>query len=82
MNARKRRILLITSVPVIVVTALVIIVSFMPPGPLELVVTGTVSDAATRDPILGARVFDDAYGPGSSWDNIRPSDRAPWGGGH
>jgi hypothetical protein len=79
MNGKKRRTLLIISVPVVVVAAVVIIGSFIPSGPPDLVVTGTVSDAATRNPIAGARVFDDGYGPEPSWDEMRPGDRAPWG---
>ncbi|MHC4520552.1 MAG: carboxypeptidase-like regulatory domain-containing protein, partial [Planctomycetota bacterium] len=71
--------LLIIGVPVVALAALVIAVSFRPPGPPELVVTGTVTDAATGNPIAGARVFDDGYGPAPPWDEIRPGDRAPWG---
>lgn len=40
------------------------------PGPPSLTIKGTVTDAETGNPIAGARIFDDPYGPGPDWQKI------------
>ena len=39
-------------------------------GPPGLVITGSVTDAESGQPIAGAKIFDDPYGPGPDWKKI------------
>ena len=48
-------------------------------GPPELVIKGTVTDAETGEPIAGARVFDDGYGPEPDWTKIQRDKQSEWG---
>lgn len=48
-------------------------------GPPELVIRGTVTDAETGEPIAGAKVFDDGYGPEPDWTKIQPDKQSEWG---
>ena len=51
-----------------------------PPG---LVITGTVTDAESGQPIAGAKIFDDPYGPGPDWEKVESGYYEPnlphWG---
>lgn len=49
------------------------------PGPPKLVIKGIVTDLQTGEPIAGAKVFDDGYGPAPDWNKIKPDQRAEWG---
>ena len=64
---------------VVIIAGLVAVNSCEPPGPPEQVIKGAVTDASTGQPISGARVSDDGYGPAPSWGVIRAGDCAPWG---
>jgi hypothetical protein len=79
MSANKNKTSIVFALAAAVAFVLVTCVSCMPPGPPELVITGTVTDADTGRPIAGAKVSDDEYGPQPAWENIRPGDCAPWG---
>ncbi len=52
-------------------------------GPPVLVITGTVTDAQSGQPIAGAKVFDDPYGPGPDWEKVESGFYEPnlphWG---
>ena len=65
-------------VGIVVVIAVWLVV--MPSGPPNFVIRGTVSDARTGQPIAGAKVSDDGYGPKASWDTIRAGSCMQWGG--
>lgn len=39
-------------------------------GPPKLVITGTVTDAESGQPIAGAKVFDDGYADDPDWEKI------------
>jgi prepilin-type processing-associated H-X9-DG protein len=47
--------------------------------PPELVIKGVVTDAETGEPVAGAKVFDDGYGPEPDWNIIQPDERSEWG---
>ncbi|MCK4887210.1 MAG: hypothetical protein KAS96_07455, partial [Planctomycetes bacterium] len=53
------------------------------PGLPGLTIKGRVTDTATGEPIAGARIYDDPYGPGPDWQKIERGFYAPnlpqWG---
>lgn len=69
----------LAGIPAVIAVAFAVVVLCQPPGPPELVVSGVVTDAATGNPVAGAKVFDDGYGPQPSWEVIQPGHRARWG---
>jgi hypothetical protein len=66
----------IVTVCAFVIIALPII---KPGGPPGLVITGTVTDAKTGQPIAGAKVSDGRYGPKPQWSTIQAGDCAAHG---
>ncbi|MDT8301835.1 MAG: M56 family metallopeptidase, partial [Sedimentisphaerales bacterium] len=64
---------------VIITGAILLPMASSMPGPPGLVIKGVVKDAQTGEPIAGARVFDDGYGPEPDWEQIRPDERYRWG---
>ncbi len=48
-------------------------------GPPGLVITGTVTDTESGQPIAGAKVFDDGYANDPDWENVEPDKRSEWG---
>ena len=52
-------------------------------GPPVLVITGTVTDAASGQPIAGAKVFDDGYAHDPDWEKVESGFYEPnlphWG---
>ncbi len=66
-------------VVVIIIGAILLPMACSMPGSPELVIKGVVKDAYTNEPIAGARVFDDGYGPESDWEQIKADVRSEWG---
>jgi len=64
---------------VIIIAAILLPMATCTPGPPGLVIKGTVKDAQTGEPIAGARVFDDGYGPKPNWEQIKADVRSEWG---
>jgi len=64
---------------VIIIAAILLPMAACAPGPPGLVIKGIVKDARTGEPIAGARVFDDGYGPKPSWEQIKADVRSEWG---
>jgi len=64
---------------VIIAAAILLPMATCKPGPPSLVIKGVVKDAQTGEPIAGARVFDDGYGPKPSWEQIKANERSEWG---
>ncbi len=64
---------------VIITGAILLPMAKSMPGPPKLVIKGVVKDTQTNEPIAGARVCDDGYGPGPKWEQIRPDVRCQWG---
>ncbi len=64
---------------VIIIGAILLPMASSMQGPPKLVIKGVVKDATTNEPIAGARVFDDKYGPEPVWEQIRPDQRSKWG---
>ena len=52
---------------------------FTDPGPLALLITGTVTDAQTAKPIAGVKVSDGQYGPKPDWNQIQVGTAANHG---
>lgn len=48
-------------------------------GEPTLVIKGTVTNLATEEPIAGAKVFDDGYGPGPDWQKVKAGEQFEWG---
>ena len=52
-------------------------------GPPRLVITGTVTDAESGQPIAGAKVFDDGYADDPDWEKVESEfyepNLPPWG---
>jgi beta-lactamase regulating signal transducer with metallopeptidase domain len=70
----------ILGLAVVIITAAILLpMATCTPGPPSLVIKGTVKDAQTGEPIAGARVFDDGYGPKPNWEQIRADVRSEWG---
>ena len=63
-----------------IVVVIAVWLAVMPSGPPNLVIRGTVTDARTGQPIAGAKVSDDGYGPKASWDTIRAGSCMQWDG--
>ncbi len=63
---------------IIAATILLPMATCTPDSP-GLVIKGTVKDAQTGEPIAGARVFDDGYGPKPDWGQIKADVRSEWG---
>ena len=64
---------------VIVIAAILLPMATCTPGPPSLVIKGVVKDVQTGEPIAGARVFDDGYGPEPNWEQIKADVRSEWG---
>ncbi len=64
---------------VIIIAAILLPMATCTPGTPELIIKGTVKDAQTGEPIAGARVFDDGYGPKPIWEQIKADERSEWG---
>ncbi|HUU16914.1 MAG TPA: M56 family metallopeptidase [Sedimentisphaerales bacterium] len=64
---------------VIIIAAILLPMATCTPGPPSLVIKGVVKDAQTGEPIAGARVFDDGYGPKPNWEQIKADERSEWG---
>ncbi len=64
---------------VIITAAILLPMAKSMPGPPELIIKGIVKDAQTGEPIAGARVFDDGYGPEPNWEQIKADERSEWG---
>ena len=65
---------------IIIITAAILLpMAAFKPGPPSLVIKGVVKDAQTGEPIAGARVFDDGYGPKPDWEQIKANERSEWG---
>jgi hypothetical protein len=64
---------------VIIVAAILLPMAACTSGPPSLVIKGVVKDAQTQEPIAGARVFDDGYGPKPNWEQIKADERSEWG---
>ena len=64
---------------VIIIAAILLPMATCTPGPPSLVIKGVVKDAQTGEPIAGARVFDDGYGPKPNWEQIKADVRSEWG---
>jgi beta-lactamase regulating signal transducer with metallopeptidase domain len=64
---------------VIIIGAILLPMANSMSGPPKLVIKGIVKDVQTGEPIAGARVFDDGYGPEPVWEQIRPDQRSRWG---
>jgi len=64
---------------VIIIAAILLPMAKSMPGPPELIIKGIVKDAKTEEPIAGARVFDDGYGPKPDWEQIKANERSEWG---
>jgi len=76
----KRAKLGILGLAVIIITAAILLpMAACTPGPPSLVIKGVVKDAQTGEPIAGARVFDDGYGPKPNWEQIKADVRSEWG---
>jgi beta-lactamase regulating signal transducer with metallopeptidase domain len=45
----------------------------------QFVIKGTVTNVNTGEPIAGAKVFDDRYGPGADWNNIKSGEQFKFG---
>ncbi|MCH7557642.1 MAG: HEAT repeat domain-containing protein [Planctomycetes bacterium] len=70
----------ILGLAVVIITAAILLpMATSKPGPPSLVIKGTVKDAQTGEPIAGARVFDDGYGPEPNWEQIKADERSEWG---
>jgi len=79
MTAKKKKILIVAGIILGVPVAIIVFLSCLPAGPPDLIITGVVTDANTGQPIAGAKVSDDGYGPKPSWGSIRAGDCSPWG---
>ncbi len=76
----KRAKLGILGLAVVIITAAILLpMAKSMPGPPELNIKGIVKDAQTGEPIAGARVFDDGYGPKPNWEQIKANVRSEWG---
>lgn len=68
---------------VCVMSATVLPMAKLDPGPPGLTIKGRITDAITGKPIAGARIFDDPYGPGPDWQKIESGfyepDLPQWG---
>ncbi len=64
---------------VIIIAAILLPMAKSMPGPPELIIKGIVKDARTGEPIAGARVFDNGYGPKPNWEQIKADERSEWG---
>ena len=64
---------------VIIIGAILLPMANSMGGPPKLVIKGVVKDAQTGEPIAGARIFDDGYGPEPLWEQIRSDVRYQWG---
>ncbi|MHC4240826.1 MAG: M56 family metallopeptidase, partial [Planctomycetota bacterium] len=64
---------------VIIIGAILLPMASSMPGPPKLVIKGVVKDAQTGEPVAGARIFDDGYGPEPVWEQIHPDKRCRWG---
>ena len=64
---------------VIIIGAILLPMANSMSGSPKLVIKGVVKDTLTGEPIAGARVFDDKYGPEPKWEQIRSGQRCQWG---
>ncbi|NQT01224.1 MAG: M48 family metalloprotease, partial [Planctomycetes bacterium] len=76
---KKAKLGIIGLLVVIIIGAILLPMANSMSGPPKLVIKGVVKDALTGEPIAGARVFDDGYGPEPVWEQIRPDVRCQWG---
>ncbi|MBC8468462.1 MAG: carboxypeptidase regulatory-like domain-containing protein [Planctomycetes bacterium] len=76
---KKAKLGIIGLLVIIIIGAILLPMASSMPGPPGLVIKGVVKDAQTGEPIAGARVFDDGYGPEPLWEQIRPDERYQWG---
>ncbi len=76
---KKAKLGIIGLLVVIIIGAILLPMAKSMSGPPDLVIKGVVKDAQTNEPIVGARVFDDKYGPEPDWEQIRPNQRSKWG---
>ena len=76
---KKAKLGILGLVVVIIIGAILLPMAKSMPDPPELVIKGIVKDAQTNEPIAGARVYDDKYGPEPVWEQIRPDQRSKWG---
>jgi len=76
---KKAKLGIIGLLVVIVTGAILLPMASSMPGPPGLVIKGVVKDAQTGEPIAGARVFDDGYGPEPVWEQIKADKRSEWG---
>ena len=70
----------ILGLAVVIITAAILLpMAAFKPGLPSMVIKGIVKDAQMGEPIAGARVFDDGYGPKPDWEQIKADERSEWG---
>jgi len=76
---KRAKLSLVGLLAIIIIGIIILPMAAAKVGEPTLVIKGTVTYSVTGKPIVGAKVFDDGYGPGPDWQNTKAGEQSKWG---